>query len=177
MYEDVIEWYDELSSVYDELYGSEQKSKYVIINEVLAKINVKLNATVVDIGCGSGGLIESLSTNDGLYYVGLDLSIKLLSKARERLERLGVVGDVVAGDMFAMPFKDGSIKTLISVTAIVCGNALKVVEEIKRVLRPDGVTVFTVLCASKNEELISKLGCELTYGVSPREILCLNIKR
>ncbi|PUA32123.1 MAG: hypothetical protein B7O98_05450 [Zestosphaera tikiterensis] len=177
MSEDVLEWYEELSSVYDELYGDEQRSKYAIINEVLTEMNIRLKDVVVDVGCGSGGLINDALISDVLYYVGLDLSPKLLSKAREKLENLSLVGDVVAGDMFIMPFRSNSIKTLISVTAIVCGTELKVYEEVKRVLSLDGVALLTVLCTSKDNVMIDKLGCYVTYEVSSREVLCLNLKR
>ena len=67
---------------------------------------------VLDVGCGTGLLMERLRES---YYVGLDVSLGMLSKAKER--RAGLA-DLVLGDARQLPFRSKSFETCYSFTVL-----------------------------------------------------------
>ncbi|CAH8627570.1 unnamed protein product [Dicrocoelium dendriticum] len=69
---------------------------------------------VLDIGCGSGLSGETISDN-GHKWIGIDISLPMLSVAKER----EVEGDLVHGDIgVGLPFRSASFDGAISVSAI-----------------------------------------------------------
>lgn len=77
--------YEELAPIYEYLYADEynfEKQASIVLNHTTEE-----NATIVDLGCGTGELINllSLKQEDG-YYIGIDLSERLLNNARSQNE-------------------------------------------------------------------------------------------
>ena len=89
---------------------------------------------VVDLGCGTGDLIE-LATEAGAQAVGIDPAGGMLAVARDR----GMGALVVQGDALAIPLADQSVD--IVTTAFALRNVLSippVFQESSRILRPGG---------------------------------------
>src|SRR5260370_4089390 len=79
----VAEWYNTLSSSYDELYGKEQSQKYETVLEFLGNRHFRV---LIDIGCGTVTFLEKAQeTYD--YAIGIDLSTKMLQIAKCRKSR------------------------------------------------------------------------------------------
>jgi len=102
--------------------------------------NVRHGASVLDLGCGEG-LLALLKRKD-VYLAGVDLSPDLLGMAR----RNGY--DVASlGELTELPFADGSFDYVVSLDVfghIDFAGKDAVLAEIKRVLRPDGVTMHGI---------------------------------
>ncbi|MEM2021417.1 MAG: class I SAM-dependent methyltransferase [Zestosphaera sp.] len=174
--DDVLTWYEELSRGYDELYLEEQLSKYEVIArelrlERLGRDGLKL----LDVGCGTGGAAGFLgSIIMSSLYVGLDLSPSMCELARKRLDRLGLLGDVVAGDYLEPPFREGAADLVVSVTALTCSDALEeVVPSLRRLLRESGLLIYTILCSTGLQD-IGKNPCNSSITLSSRELLCVD---
>jgi ubiquinone/menaquinone biosynthesis C-methylase UbiE len=97
---------------------------------------------VLEVGVGSG-LNLPLYTDAVAHVVGLDPSVRLLSKAR-RLQWIGALSvDLIEGSAEALPLEDESIDTVVT-TWTLCsipdvGAALR---EMRRVLKPSGRLLF-----------------------------------
>lgn len=110
------------------------------VNEALAIRTIKLIPPILDLGCGDGKF--SLFTfGKGRINVGLDKSKKEVTWA----EKIGVYKKVVVADAGKMPFKDGSFGTVVANSVLEHVESLdKVLSEVARILRKDGILVLTV---------------------------------
>ena len=72
--------------MYDERYADEQKRKY---RKALENVNVAGKA-VLDVGCGSGLFFNEVAAQADMV-VGVDVSRKLLLKAKEQANAFGNV--------------------------------------------------------------------------------------
>jgi len=105
--------------------------------------------SVLDAGCGAGEvLIEIARAFPRAELVGLDLSEPLLEIARRQTEEAGLSERLTfkRGDVEAMPFEDDSFDLVISVNTLhVVDDPVAMMNEVERVLRPDGALVLTCI--------------------------------
>ena len=109
--------------------------------------NVRRGASVLDIGCGEGVL--ALLKRKDVYLAGVDFSPELVELARGN----GYDAACVA-QLTELPFPDGSFDYVVSLDVlghVAFDEKDAVLAEIKRVLRPDGVTMHGI--ESLNREL------------------------
>jgi SAM-dependent methyltransferase len=102
--------------------------------------NVRRGASVLDLGCGEGLL--ALLKRKGVYLAGIDLSPELVEMAR----RNGYDA-VCVGMLTHLPFPTASFDYVVSLDVfghIGFDEKDAVLRELKRVLRPDGVTMHGV---------------------------------
>lgn len=178
---DVLSWYDELSSGYDELYGEEQRRKFLQVVKEVSSINHVGggNPVILDLGCGTGGLagllLDEFSGMGPLYYVGLDLSPSMCFLSRERVGNAGLLGDVVAGDIFRPPFRGRVANAVFSITALTCGNFVEgMVQALENLVREGGLLIYTILCSDLSKIPESGLRvCDAIAYLSEREVLCV----
>ena len=107
--------------------------------------NVRRGSSVLDLGCGEGML--ALLKRKGVVLTGVDLSPELLAAAR----RNGYDGAYLA-TLTALPFPDSSFDYVVSLDVmghVAFGDKDGVLAEIKRVLRPDGVTMHGIECLDR----------------------------
>jgi SAM-dependent methyltransferase len=105
-----------------------------ILKEVLDEQEIKY---IVDVGCSNAifldAVIEKLNANFGL---GIDLDVEVLPKAISH--RLAIVGNALA-----LPLSNASIDLILcNHTYEHVSDARKLFEEIRRVLKPNGVVYF-----------------------------------
>jgi ubiquinone/menaquinone biosynthesis C-methylase UbiE len=102
--------------------------------------NVRSGSTVLDLGCGAGML--ALLKRKGVTLAGVDLSVECAHAAR----RNGY--DVTfSAQLTRLPFEDATFDYVVSLDVlghIDFQDKDKVLAEIKRVLRPDGVTMHGI---------------------------------
>ena len=104
--------------------------------------NVRPNSAILDLGCGAGLL--ALLKRKSVDLTGVDLSDECVAAAR----RNGY-DETVRANLDALPFADGAFDYVVSLDVlghIPAEQKDAVLEEIERVLRPDGVTMHGIEC-------------------------------
>lgn len=81
--------------------------------------------------------------DDDVRLTAIDLSPEMLAIARERVARIGLAVDLREADAHALPFQDEAFDAVVS-TYSLCNipNPHRAVEEMKRVLRPNGKLIL-----------------------------------
>lgn len=99
---------------------------------------------VLEVGCGPATDGEQFA-RAGARYVGVDLSPESLRLARRRFELQGLEGSFQQVDATSLPFEEGSFDLVFSHGVIHHIPAVeRVVEEMRRVLRPGGTALVMV---------------------------------
>src|ERR1043165_9445885 len=128
--------------------------------------NVRANSTLLDLGCGAGML--ALLKRKGVALTGLDLSDECVAAAR----RNGY-DETVRGELHALPFENESFDYVVSLDVIGHIPAEQkdaVLAEIKRVLRPGGVTMHGIECT----ERAARRGYEEMSGEELRRFIAID---
>lgn len=138
--------YDNLGGrLYDLRYGAEQREKY---ETILAEVEVKQHEIILDNGCGTGLLLEYLSTTA----IGLDISSSLLSKALTRI-RDKYDKHLIQGDAENLPLRDHVFGRVFAITLLQnTPNKARALEEISRVGHKGTRVVVTALKKAFSEE-------------------------
>ncbi|MEN6519143.1 MAG: methyltransferase domain-containing protein [Methanospirillum sp.] len=134
MTEKVQRHYDEMAEVYDRRYDRGQGRSYHehISEQVMDWLPP--GGRLLDIGCGTGLFVERYCERGGKA-VGLDLSPKMIERARDRCA--SAEWTVGTGD--ALPFRDDSFDAASSLLAFsYFRNPDRMLAEALRVLRPGG---------------------------------------
>ncbi|QDT13963.1 class I SAM-dependent methyltransferase [Alienimonas californiensis] len=94
----------------------------------------------LDVGCGTGTLLERLTTTAATVAVGLDRSAEMLTVARRRLPGT----PLARGDAAALPFADASFDAAATNSALhYADDPAGCVRELARVTKPGGTVVWT----------------------------------
>jgi len=117
-------------------------------DETLASMleGVDDSTVVLDIGAGYGGAARHLARAYGCKVVCVNISETQNRLNRELNKKAGLEDriDVLHGDFEAIPADDNSIDVVWSQDAILhSGNRSRVLDEVKRVLKPGGQFIFT----------------------------------
>lgn len=112
-----------------------------------------LEKTVLD--CGAGGNCPPLAIflEHGYKTYGIEISDSQIEKAKKFSEQYGLELNISKGDMRELPFEDNSISYIYSYNSIfhmTKKDIAKSINEIKRVLRPEGICCLNFL--SVNDE-------------------------
>jgi len=110
----------------------------IIVSVLEKEIGPNSNCKILDIGCGTGGTTLSLNQFGSTY--GIDSSFSALKYCNQRgLEK------VVKSSSYELPFSSNSfdLVTILDVLEHI-KNDLKVLKEVKRVLKKDGTILITV---------------------------------
>ncbi len=138
----VVREYDRLAPDYDRRW-----SFYIgaTIRETLGRIDLQPDDRVLDVGCGTGVLLEALSnTTSGAQLAGVDPSADMLAVARERFDGTIVLKQ---GHAEKLPFPDEVFDVVISTNAFhYFRNPLGALQEMYRVLAPNGRIAITDWC-------------------------------
>ena len=136
----IMQRYDLTAEMYEGLYSEEQQAKY---KKALENVGLDGGA-VLDVGCGSGLFFPQVA-HEAEIVVGVDVSRKLLLKAKEQAKRFGNV-HVLQTDADHLPFKNGVFGLVFSFTVL--QNMPKPKEtlcEFKRAAKADGKVVVSGL--------------------------------
>jgi ubiquinone/menaquinone biosynthesis C-methylase UbiE len=123
--------YDPLSARTEKKFGAELKRKLL----------ANARGRVLEIGVGTGLSFPHYTEVEEL--VGVDPSEPMLRRARRRAAELARDVTLVEAPAEALPFEDKSFDTVVSL-AVLCtvDDPPRVLQEIRRVLRPGGRLVF-----------------------------------
>ena len=113
---------------------------------LMEMIEPKPGDVVLDVGCGVGIAATFLAEKYGCEVVGIDITPRMLERARERAARKGVSDktEFRAADMHALPFENGRFEAVIAESVLCFSlNRAHVVAEMMRVTKPGGHVAFT----------------------------------
>jgi len=100
--------------------------------------------TILDVGCGTGYCTRAMQSRFPRAHVtGIDLSPKMVIEAQRHRRWWGRNPDYQVGDAQALPVADHSVDLLISNLALQWCDPDKVFQEFARVLRPNGLLLFS----------------------------------
>ncbi len=150
----VEEYYNNLSASYDELYGSEQVRKH---NKVVEFLGNKMFGIVVDVGCGTGNLLEKVRERSEVA-IGIDLSSRMLRKARARLG-CGIV-ELIRADSKALPIRSTSVDCVLTISLLDFSkdNWRAQISELRRIAKNAGALNLTVFHGDGQVPKIEQLG-------------------
>ncbi len=134
--------YDPLSARAEEKFGAELKRKLL----------ANARGRVLEIGVGTG--LSLAHYPPGVELIGVDPSEPMLRRARRRAVELGREVALVEAPAEALPFEDESFDTVVSL-AVLCtvDDPSRALQEIRRVLRPEGRFVFLEHVRSSDPKL------------------------
>jgi ubiquinone/menaquinone biosynthesis C-methylase UbiE len=144
----VAKRYDRWSGIYDSvdtfpLIGRSEKRWRI---EAIGMLDLKPDDVILDVGTGTGLMLpwiaEHLTSGK---VIGIDLSEKMLARARERVKECGFEDRVELSyeDAEGMSFQDGMFdKVIASYALTTIPDPVKMISEIYRVLKPKGQAVI-----------------------------------
>jgi ubiquinone/menaquinone biosynthesis C-methylase UbiE len=135
------EWYDFVSLVAG-LSPAIHAGEGAATQHLVEKLEIKSSDHVLDVGCGIGATAILIAEKTGARVTGIDLSPKMIEKARERADQLGISDRVQfkLGNVLALDFNTAAFDVALfeSVLTILPGDPIQALSEIFRVLKPDG---------------------------------------
>ena len=139
-------------------YDQHARLQRMVREDMLARLDwVKVDpAVVVDMGCGTGAATRALRKRyPRARVLGLDISTGMLAMAKAGQPWLRRP-HLVCADMERLPLKDASVDLLFSsLTLQWSNNPERVFAEVRRVLKPGGVFMFSTLGPDTLHELRS----------------------
>src|SRR5262245_39002940 len=167
---DVARLYDRTAWYWDTLahrvaYPRAYFQLFERLREDLPLAAVEPLSRVLDCGMGTGLLSEALlqATGTAFDVHGIDLSLKMLARARSRLQRRGVRVHLQQGDVSSLPFGDGEMDLVISALVLEhVRDPLRALREMVRVLRAGAVVVLVTTRPSAPDKL-----CQVVYRYRP----------
>ena len=125
--------------------GVESELSRRVAEELLSRLDlVRLRpGSVIDAGCGSGRCARALAARyPDAAVVGLDVAVPLLAEAaRDDAGRIGYV----AGHADFLPLADRSVDMIVSSLALPWCELIPFAVESHRILRPEGLLLFSTL--------------------------------
>lgn len=159
--------YDVEAARYDATRGGVPRAR-AAARAVLALVPARAR-TLLDVGCGTG-LVTGMLTRPGLRVLAVDTAPEMV-----RATAAQVGGTVVRGNCHRLPFADESLDAVSAVWLLhLLPDALTVVAECARVLRPGGVFVTTVDKDSGHDvdsdvdRLLAPYRVAMAYDAAPR---------
>jgi ubiquinone/menaquinone biosynthesis C-methylase UbiE len=130
--------YDSLSGGYDE-YFSNYVSPYS--GEMVQKLCVGQGSACLDLACGTGTITAELARYSGLNgkITAVDVSHGMLKKAKDKIKN-EINTQFICGDIFEeiKTIKSESLDFVTCGWAIGYSNPVKLLKDIKRILKPEG---------------------------------------
>lgn len=132
---DKLEWFNSLAASWDSMYTAEKSE---ILQDIIRRLNIPENSTVLDVGTGTGILIPWLkeAVGSGGNLVALDYAPEMVARAREKYDGQAVF---LVADVHSMKFPDETFDR------VICNSAFphfsdkpRAMSEMSRILKKGG---------------------------------------
>jgi ubiquinone/menaquinone biosynthesis C-methylase UbiE len=136
---EIMQRYDITAEMYEMRYAEEQKLK---IEAALKEMEIKEHCSILDVGCGTGILLDYVASKAETV-VGVDVSRKTLLQAKRRAKKFGNVYLVLA-DADNMPFQENFFDYVFGITVLQnMPEPVETLREIGRVAKENAKIVVT----------------------------------
>jgi ubiquinone/menaquinone biosynthesis C-methylase UbiE len=130
------------SSLYFEIQSEMGATKHLggqkATDEILELCNIEKAVKILEVGCGAGLSTRYIAKKYDVEIVGVDISEKMIDKAKKRNKGLENAEFLVA-DAQKLPFEDDTFDIVFTESVVsVVPNQLKAIKEFKRVVKPGG---------------------------------------
>lgn len=167
--------YDRISRYYDYLAGPFER-KYAEM--ALEHLSIGKGETVLEIGFGTGRCLKRITESvgpKGKTY-GIDISTGMMEITKKRLEKADLEDRVklFCGDAASLPFDDSTFNAVFmsfTLELFDTPEIPKVLEQIKRVLKPDGRLAVVSISKENGESIFLRL-YEWTHNKWPKYVDC-----
>jgi SAM-dependent methyltransferase len=133
------DWQEMLDDAPDGAFGPQEELFGEVKNEALARIFPPGPGTMLECGCGTAE-VSAYFAQRGYACTLLDASDTALELARRRFAAVGQEPTLVNGDVYDMPFEDGTFDVLTSFGLLEhFDDVEKVIDEMVRVVKPGGL--------------------------------------
>jgi len=171
--ESIKKVYAAYSNVYDMLF---KRFFYPRIRNAITSMDIKPGERILDVGVGTGLSFSVFPRHCKV--VGIDLSREMLKKAKKKIDDNHLDNiNVLSMDAMSVGFADNSFdKVFLSHVVTVVPDPYRVMQEVKRVCKKDGVVVVVNHFKSKNPfiELCEKWMNPVCKKIGWRSDLSLN---
>lgn len=156
----IVREYANLASEYDRRWAFYIEAT---LSETLKRMDIKPHDRLLDIGCGTGSLLQVISRNyPSVKIVGIDLSVEMLKVARNKQIKDSAL---IAGQAWCLPFRSKSFDRVVSCNVFhYVRKPEECLAEISRILKPQGRVVITDWC----DDYIACRVCDLFLRVFNR---------
>ncbi len=143
----IVRFFDEMSATRNAAFRLNPVLDYeqrVRSGAVLSLVGARRGETILDIGCGNARDIAPI-LRAGARVIGVDLSEGMIEQATLELAAAGQHGATLqVGDATRLEFADGMFDKIVCSEVIEhIPDAEKAIDEMRRVLKPDGVLVLS----------------------------------
>jgi demethylmenaquinone methyltransferase/2-methoxy-6-polyprenyl-1,4-benzoquinol methylase len=167
--------YDRISRYYDYLAGPFER-KYAEM--ALEHLSIGKGETVLEIGFGTGHCLKRIVEYvgpEGKTY-GIDISAGMMEMAKKRLEKADLEHRVklFCGDAASLPFDDSTFNAVFmsfTLELFDTPEIPKVLEQIKRVLKPEGRLAVVSISKENGESIFLRL-YEWAHSKWPKYVDC-----
>lgn len=135
-------YYDNSRGIFSSTINNFLKKRML---KVFPMLDLGSGKEVLDLGCGTGRLLLSLSKM-GVKVTGLDYSYRLLALAEKRLQDAGIIEhNLILADASLLPVRDKYYDFVICIGLLdYVLDIRSIISEINRVLKDSGTAVLTV---------------------------------
>lgn len=175
--------YDRRAALYDRLIGSKFYNRFMwgttpqAYRQFAESLHASNLRVVLDAGCGSMAATADIHARSAAFVVGVDLSLAMLRKAKERLKAAGARNvALIQADLRRLPFRTGSFEGGLFMGMMhLFPDAEPVLNSIERVMQPNARIHMTSLAkvgrrvGDRYYEALHKMG-EVASGRNPVQI-------
>ena len=145
---------------------------------VLERLSIREGETVLEIGFGTGNCLKLIAESVGKMgkAYGIDISSGMMETTKKRLKKVGLADrtELYCGDAVSLPFDDNTYDTVFmsfTLELFDTPEIPKVLEQIKRVLKPGGRLGVASMSKENGESLLLRL-YEWAHRKWPKYIDC-----
>lgn len=148
----VIRHYDRIAETYESQYAEEQTTK---INAILPHLHIDERSFILDVGCGTGILLPLVAKAQ--FVVGVDMSPKLLRKARQHTRKFSNT-HIICADSDFLPLQNNIFNMVFAITLLQnIPDPLATLEEVKRTSKSKAIITLTALKKQFSKEKFTEL--------------------
>ena len=165
-HEEIVRKYNWIASIYD-LFGILMESK--ARQRAIDMAAIKNGEKILEVAFGTGlNFVEILKRNTQGWVNGIDVSMKMLERARKRISKTGQDNyTLYLGDCRHLPFEDGTFDILMTqylLDILPVEDFIPILLEFRRVLKDGGKIVLVNM--TKGERWLNKIFEEI-YKLKP----------